>query len=81
MLTSVARIVALNSPLLTNVVARLEPFHSTVELLIKFAPETVKVKDPLPTTAELGFKLVMRGSTPTAAPAFKMPVPHIEGPQ
>jgi hypothetical protein len=46
-------IVALKVVLLTNVVARVEPFHNTVELLMKPEPLAVKMKPGSPATAEL----------------------------
>ena len=45
---SVAVIAAVKVVLLTNVVVLEEPFHWTVELLMKFVPMTVRVKPGLP---------------------------------
>jgi hypothetical protein len=53
---SAAGIAAVTCVLLTNVVARFEPFHCTVELLRRLVPFTVSVKAPPPAIAEDGFK-------------------------
>jgi hypothetical protein len=51
---SPARIAAVNCVELTNVVARLAPFHCTTEPEIKLLPVTVNVKAPDPAAAEAG---------------------------
>jgi hypothetical protein len=51
---SVARIAAVNCEELTNVVARLTPFHCTTEFVTKFPPLTVSVNAPALTAADDG---------------------------
>ena len=58
---SAAEMAACNCVLETNAVVLGLPFHWTVEVGKKFVPATVSVKDPPPTTAELGFKLLILG--------------------
>jgi hypothetical protein len=51
---SAAVIAAVNCVALTKVVARLPPFHSTVEVLMKLLPLTVSMNDAPPAIAEFG---------------------------
>jgi hypothetical protein len=52
---------AVTCVLLTNVVARFDPFHCTVALLRKLAPFTVSVKPAPPALAEFGLRLEIAG--------------------
>src|ERR1035441_6007491 len=54
---SAAGTLAVNWDALTNVVASGAPFHCTLELAVKLAPVTVKVKAAPPGAAALGLRL------------------------
>jgi hypothetical protein len=56
-----AATVAVTCVLLTNVVARFDPFHCTVALLRKPVPFTVSVNADPPALAEFGLRLVIVG--------------------
>src|SRR5262245_65326956 len=58
---SPALICAVSCPLLTKVVVRLLPFHSTTEADTKFAPFTVRVKATPPPAALAGERLLIDG--------------------
>src|SRR5262245_28889789 len=58
---SAAPICAVSCPLLTKVVGRLLPFHSTTEADTKFAPLTVRVNAAPPPAALAGERLLMDG--------------------
>ncbi len=57
---SAAGMAAVRRVLSTKVVVRLDPFHCTTEVEVKFVPLTVRVNAGPPTTAELGLMLVTR---------------------
>jgi hypothetical protein len=59
---SAAVIAAVSCVVLTNVVPRLDPFHCTDELEIKFVPLTVSVNASPPTVLEVGLRLVIVGA-------------------
>jgi hypothetical protein len=59
---SLAAMKAVRLEPLTKVVARLEPFHCTVELLTKLAPNTLKAKPDPPTVTELGERAATAGA-------------------
>ena len=60
--TSLAGMAASNRVLETKVVGRSLPFQRTTELLTKFVPVMVRVKPPLPATAEDGLMAVIVGT-------------------
>jgi hypothetical protein len=62
MATFAAGTVAVSCTEETNVVARLEPFHRTTELLTKFVPFTVKVNCGDPARHEFGLIEVIVGT-------------------
>ena len=65
--TSPLCIAAVSCPPLTNVVARPTPLTRTCEAETKLTPLTLRVNEPVPTTAEAGDKLRIAGAVAAIA--------------
>ena len=70
---------AVNWVLLTNVVAKLVPFHCTVEPSTKLTPFTVSVKPLLPAWTEFGLRPVMNGMLVGKSVAVKVTALEVRG--